>query len=101
MQLADERIEETSDYKYWEVAAKQRTIEALKTRNDDRKDRVIEARRKLLDYPVTINGKPAIVSGVKEDYATVRSLSAGECVISCAWTTVLTTIKRNEGRFVT
>lgn len=66
----------------------------------DRRARVIEARRKLLDNKVTLNGKPAIISGIKEDYATVRTLDKGDCVVSCAWTTVLTTIKRKEGNFV-
>jgi len=62
-------------------------------------DRVYEARRKWLARTVTLNYKPAILSGVKEDRATVRTLD-GQEQAEFSWMTVVNIIKNHEGSFV-
>jgi hypothetical protein len=57
----------------------------------------IEKRKNLCSASVTLNGKAAVVSGVKLDFAKVRSLD-GTMQGEWAWETVERVIK-NGGRF--
>lgn len=59
----------------------------------------LDARRLLCDMPVTLDGHPAIVAGVRNEFATVKRLD-GRSSHQLAWATVRRIIRTRGGRFL-
>jgi hypothetical protein len=57
-----------------------------------------DRRYELADTPVTLNGKPAAIFGVKNRFATVAQLPRGEAY-EWSWGTVDHVVREHEGRF--
>ena len=58
----------------------------------------IEERRELIEHEVTLNGVRAVISGAKNDFATVAQLPDG-LRADFAWVTVKHVIEHSNGEF--
>ena len=58
----------------------------------------IERRRELIEHEVTLDGRRAVICGVKNDFATVAELPNGARV-DFAWTTVERVVMEGNGDF--
>ena len=57
-----------------------------------------QRRAELLLEKVTLNDQPALISGIKNDFATVRQIDSG---LGCewAWATVDHIVRNRDGKF--